>query len=241
MNITKHQNVYHIEENGKILATFKTYRNQHHLRNCYIQFDLNDDVKISDVAIFQTIANEKKSPLQAMIASSEIQKANFLKGQGFKKVRVCHEVEVEKNDLAAIESFQQMTIFKASRGDADYLSCCEMLFKYYKAAHESINPLTSSFEEFIELMPDEVLYTKANDIIQHAAFVESDEIAYVCSIDEKTFECFAFTIVNVLFEMYPSIVFEADNTDWAALTLKNLFNVASTVTFDTWIYARPIQ
>lgn len=134
-----------------------------------------------------------------------------------------------------------MTIFKASRGDADYLSCCEMLFKYYKAAHESINPLTSSFEEFIELMPDEVLYTKANDIIQHAAFVESDEIAYVCSIDEKTFARFAFTIVNVLFEMYPSIVFEADNTDWAALTLKNLFNVASTVTLDTWIYARPIQ
>ena len=85
MNITKHKNVYQIEENGRILARFKTYRNQHHLRNCYIQFDLNDDVKISDAAIFQTIADEKKSPLQAMIASSEIQKANFLKGQGFKK------------------------------------------------------------------------------------------------------------------------------------------------------------
>ena len=236
MNITKHKNVYQIEECGKRLATIKTYRNQHHLRNCYIQFDLNGNEKISDASILQTIAVEMKCPLQAMIASSEIQKANFLKGQGFKKVRVCHEVEVEKNDLAAIESFQQMTIFKASRGDADYLACCEMLFKYYKAAHESINPLTSPFEEFIELMPDEVLYTKDNDMIQHAAFVERDEIAYVCSINEKTFERFALTIVNVLFEVYPSINFEADKTDWAAMTLKKLFNVESTVTFDTWIY-----
>lgn len=241
MNITKHKNVYQIEENGRILSTFKTYRNQHHLRNCYIQFDLNGNDKISDASIFQKIADEKKCPLQAMIASSEAQKANFLKEKGFKKVRVCYEVEAENNDLVAVESFQQMTIFKASRGDADYISCCKMLFEYYKATHESINPLTSPFEDFIELLPDEVFYAKDNDMIQHVAFLEGDEIAYVSSIDEKTFARFAFTIVNVLFEMYPSIVFEADNNDWAALTLKNLFNVASTVTFDTWIYARPIQ
>lgn len=241
MNITKHDNKYQIEECGKILATIKTYRNQYHLRNCYIQFDLNENEKVSDASILQTIADEKKCPLQAMIASSEIQKANFLKEQGFKKVRVCYDLEFEKSDLLSVESFQQMTIFKANRGDANYLSCCEMLFKYYKATHESINPLTSPFEDFIELLPDEVFYAKDNDMIQHAAFVESDEIAYVCSNDEKTFERFALTIVNVLFEVYPTVIFEADNTDWAAMTLKNLFNVTSTVTFDTWIYARPIQ
>ena len=236
MRITKHKNVYQIEENGRRLATIKTYRNQHHLRNCYIQFDLNDHEKIIDPSILQSIADEQKCPLQAMIASSETQKANFLKAQGFKKVRVCYEVEVEKNDLFVTEPFQEMEILKANRGDADYLSCCEMLFEYYKVTHEAINPLTSPFEEFIELMPDEVLYAKEHYEIQHVAFVESDEIAYVSSNNEQTFERFALTVVNMLFEVYPSIIFEADNTDWVAMTLKNLFNVASTVTFDTWIY-----
>ena len=111
-----------------------------------------------------------------------------------------------------------------------------MLFEYYKVTHEAINPLTSPFEEFIELMPDEVLYAKEHYEIQHAAFVEGDEIAYVSSNNEQTFARFAFTVVNMLFEVYPSIIFEADNTDWVAMTLKNLFNVGSTVTFDTWIY-----
>ena len=77
MNITKHDNKYQIEECGKILATIKTYRNQHHLRNCYIQFELNENEKISDVSIFQTIANDKKCPLQVMIASSETLKLIF--------------------------------------------------------------------------------------------------------------------------------------------------------------------
>ena len=238
MNITKQDNIYQIEESGKILATFKTYRNQHHLRNCYIQFDLNDNDndKMSDASIFQKIADEKKCPLQVMIASSETQKVVFLKDHGFKKVRVCYELEVEKDDLFVTEPFQEIKILRANRGDADYLSCCEMLFEYYQVTHEAINPLTSPFEEFIELIPDEVLYSKDNDIIQHAAFVEDDEIAYVSSIDEQTFARFALTVVNILFEVYPSIIFEADNTDWVAMTLKNLFNVESTVTFDTWIY-----
>ena len=236
MNITKQNNIYQIEESGKILATFKTYRNQHHLRNCYIQFDLNDNENMSDASIFQMIADEKKCPLQAMIASSETQKANFLKGQGFKKVRVCYELEVEKDDLFVTEPFQEMGILKANHGDADYLSCCEMLFEYYKVTHEAINPLTSPLEDFIALIPDDVLYIMNHGEIQHAAFVEDDEIAYVSSINEKTFARFALTVVNILFEVYPSIIFEADNTDWVAMTLKNLFNVESTVTFDTWIY-----
>ena len=236
MNDSKQNNRYQIEENGRRLATIKTYRNQYHLRNCYIRFDLNDHEKIIDPSILQSIADEQKCPLQAMIASSETQKANFLKGLGFKKVRVCYELEVEKSDLFVTEPFQEMKILKANRGDADYLSCCEMLFEYYKVTHEAINPLTSPFEEFIELIPDEVFYSKDNDIIQHAAFVEGDEIACVSSNNEQTFARFAFTVVNMLFEVYPSIIFEADNTDWAAMTLKNLFNVASTVTFDTWIY-----
>ncbi len=233
MNDSKQNNRYQIEENGRRLATIKTYRNQYHLRNCYIQFDLNDHEKIIDPSILQSIADEQKCPLQAMIASSETQKANFLKAQGFKKVRACHELEDEKDDLLVIESFQEMRTLKANREDADYLACCEMLFEYYKVTHEAINPLTSPFEEFIELMPDEVLYAKEHYEIQHVAFVESDEIAYVSSNNEQTFARFAFTVVNMLFEVYPSIIFEADNTDWAAMILKNLFNAEGTVTFDT--------
>ena len=236
MNVSKYNNKYQIEENGRLLATIQTYRNQHHLKNCYIQFDLHDNEKNNDSAIFHAISDEKKCPLQAMIASSETKKAHFLEAQGFKKVRECHELQVEKDDLIPRKSFQQMKILKANRGDADYLACCELLFEYYQVAHEAINPLTSPLEDFIALIPDEVLYVKNNDEIQHAAFVEDEEIAYVSSIDEKTFVRFALTVVNMLFEVYPSINFEADNTDWATMALKNLFDVENTETFDTWIY-----
>lgn len=35
------------------LKDIKTYRNQHHLRNCYIQFDLNDEVLFTSHLFYQ--------------------------------------------------------------------------------------------------------------------------------------------------------------------------------------------
>lgn len=240
MNITKHKEEYVVEKDGEQLAKIETYRNPYHLSNCYINFDSDSIVGIGDTNIFQIIADEEKRPLQAMLSSLETQKAIFLASQGFKKVRICHEMEAKKKDLLSTLPSQESDISKANRGQDEYKDCCELLFKYYKDTHEPINPLSSTFDVFIELMPAEVFYARGNDDIQHVAFVNDNdnEISYVGSRDEITFDSFALAVVNELFKDNQSIVFEADNVDWAAMVLKNLFLTDSTETFDTWIYKK---
>ena len=225
MNITKHKEEYVVEKDGEQLAKIETYRNPYHLSNCYIKFDSDNIVGIGDTNIFQIIADEEKSPLQAMVSSHETQKAIYLASQGFKKVRICHEMEVKKKDLLSILSSQESHISKANRGQDEYKDCCELLSTYYKDIHEPINPLSSTFNEFIELLPAEVFYAgdNGNDGVQHVAFVNDNEIAYVSSRDEITFDSFALAVVIELFKDNQSIVFEADNVDWAATGLKIYF------------------
>lgn len=111
-----------------------------------------------------------------------------------------------------------------------------MLFKYYKDTHVEINPLTVTFEEFIKNIPTEVFYSKDKGGIQHVAFLKENEITYVSSRDEITFEDFALAVVEELFATNQTIFFEADDVDWAVTAVKNLFLTESTETFDTWVY-----
>lgn len=235
MKITKHKDEYLIENSGEQLAKVETYRNTYHKNHCYIKFDLEDTAVISEANLFQKIADEEKSPLQVMISSLETQKTTFLTSQGFKKARISHEMEVKKQDLLKGLSSGESKIFKAIRGQNDYRECCELLFNHYKETHQAINPLSATFEDFTKILPAEVYYVK-NNSIQHVAFVSDNLIAYVCSKDESTFENFVLAVVNKLFEENQSIEFEADDVDWAAMTLKNLFLTDSTESFDTWIY-----
>lgn len=85
-------------------------------------------------------------------------------------------------------------------------------------------------------MPSEVFYSRADDGINDVAFVKDNEIYYLSSRDEATFVSFAVSLINELFEDNQTISFEADNVDWAAVAVKNLFHTDSTETFDTWIY-----
>ena len=236
MKITKHKDEYLIEKSGEQLVKVETYRNSYHMSHCYIKFDLENLVAISDPTVFQIIADEEKSPLQVMLSSLETQKITFLASQGFKKVRSCHEMEVKKEDLLKELSSGDSKIFKASRGQNDYRECCELQFNYYKETHQAINPLSAIFDDFTKILPAEAYYVRNNDGIQHVAFVADNLIAYVCSKDDSTFDNFALAVVNRLFEDNQSIEFEADNVDWAAMTLKNLFLTNSPETFDTWIY-----
>ena len=238
MTITKHKEGYVIEQNGQRLATIETYRNPYHVSNCYINYDSDGIVGIGDANISQIIADEEKSPLQTMVSSLETQKAMFLASQGFTKVRMCHDREVAIQDLVSTFPSQESNISTANRGQGDYQDCCELMFEYYKDTHESINPLSSTFDVFTELMPAEVFYARGDHGIQHVAFVHDNEISYVGSRDEITFDSFAFAVVKELFKENQSIVFEADNVDWAAMALNNLFPTDSTETFDTWIFKK---
>lgn len=76
MNITKHKEEYVVEKDGKQLAKIETYRNPYHFSNCYIKFDSDSIVGIGDTNIFQIIADEEKSPLQAIAVVNEVFKDN---------------------------------------------------------------------------------------------------------------------------------------------------------------------
>ncbi|MBG9983238.1 hypothetical protein HZY86_09225 [Aerococcaceae bacterium DSM 111020] len=238
MNITKHKEGYIVEKDGVLLAKIETYRNPYHMSNCYINFDLDSLVRIEDTNIFQLITDEEKSSLQVMLSSLETQKASFLSSQGFKKVRICYEMEVKKKDLKMALSPQQIDISKANWSQSDYKDCCKLMFKYYKDTHEPINPLSCTFDEFIKLMPAEVYFVGSSNDIHHVAFVNDNEIAYVSSRDEISFDRFALAVVNELYKDHQSIVFEADHVDSAAMRLKSLFLTDTTETFDTWIYKK---
>ncbi len=96
MKIISHESGYTVENNEKHMMYIQTSRNPYHIRNCYIDFD-PDDVrgKISP-KIFELVSDSEKSPLQAMVSSHEKKKIKLLSKGGFKKVRVCHEMEVMK-------------------------------------------------------------------------------------------------------------------------------------------------
>lgn len=238
VNITKHKEEYVINKDGEQLAKVKTYRNPYHLSNCYVDFDLYSVERIDERNIFKMISEEEKSPLQVMLSSLETQKANFLASQGFIKVRMCHEMEVNKKDLLSGLPSRKSKIFKANRDQSAYNECSNLLFNYYKETHETINPLTATFDTFIKDMTTEVFYAKSNDNIQHVAFIEDNEIAYICSRDEIAFDSFALSVIDELLVANQSIIFEADNVDWAAMRLKNLFQTDSNETFDTWVYKK---
>lgn len=238
INLTKQKDICSTDKNEKQLTLIKTYRNPYHNSNCYIDFESVSIPELVNTNIFQIIADKENSPLQMMFSSLETHKAKFLESQGFTKVRMCHELEVNINDLISALSCQKIELSRSYRGLEDYEASSQLLFEYYNEMHEPINPLSSTFEEFISNVPTEVLYYKNDSGIQHAAFVENNEIAYVCSRDKSTFENFAFTLVHDRLADHKSIFFEADNVDWAATTLKNLFSTDSRESFDTWIYKK---
>lgn len=223
------------EQDQNILSKIKRYRNPYHCNNCYLNFDIEDIKENNMENIFQTIALEENTTLQVMISSKDIHKINVLKTNGFKKVRSCYELDVTKNDLLAINS-KRCDFQEARLGSKIYDSCAKLLFKHYVETHKHINPLTSTYIDFSNDLPDKVLYYAKHDNIIHCSFVKENEIAYVCSEEIETFMNFAHSIVEELFKKFTLLSFEADDVDPVAKVLKNLFKINCQESYDTWLF-----
>lgn len=235
MIISKQNDAYVIEQAGEQVAVISTYRNEYHRTNCYLKLSKNRLSLFKESAIFEVIAAEEQCPLQIMLASGETQAAALLASQGFRKVRQCYEVAVQERELQATFPTQESQLAKTYRGQVAYQACCDLLFHYYRATHHAINPLTATFDEFVQLLPNEVLFASTQGTVQHVAFIEANEIAYVSSTDPTSFAEFALAVVKELFATHQTIEFEADDVDWAAMVLKDLFVTEVSETFDTWL------
>lgn len=160
-------------------------------------------------------------------------RVQILKSSGFYLARRCFEREFTKNDLKSI-SFSNKDIKKYTRKDKQYVDACKLLYKTYVKNHESINPLTVGVEEFSKNLPNTVFCVK-DEINRGFAFVEKNEICYVSG--NGNLENFFGCVLNKIFSKYQSVLFEADDVDMPAMTLKNMFNDACTDSFDTYIFS----
>lgn len=206
--------------------------NPFHNQNIYVDFDL-DDMKNINIDTFRKISEENHAPLQMMIDHEETDKRDFIKNNGFKRMRVCYGMSVRKNDMAT-KCVAKLDLLHAKEGEAIYNDLAKIYFDYYKKTHKSINPLSVDFEEFKEILTKEVYYNEESSI--NLAFVEDNEVAYVYTSDLDKADDFFKNLCEKLFNYYEEIFFEADDVDESAMRLKNIFIDGVDEITETWIY-----
>lgn len=215
------------------IGTIKLYNNPNHMCNCYLKLDM----KCLDAAIGTGLFKEIKAiadrPLQVMVDSTDEATIAFLTAGGFVGKRRCYEVDASADEY--IGGNANMQLFYTYASDMEYEQCCSMLFDYYVETHKAVNPWTADYETFRYSMPTDVVFAKQDGEIIALAFVEGNEIAYVCGIDKRIFEDFARCLVGAMFKRYETICFECDDCDWAAMTLKSMFIDQDETSFDTYI------
>ncbi|HEL2474782.1 TPA: GNAT family acetyltransferase [Streptococcus suis] len=206
LDISYQANTFHISHHGRPIGNIHTYSNPYHQVNTYLRLDLADyDCTIAE-QLFQSLQTSLGGKtLQVMLSSAEQKKIHFLTAAGFVCKRKCYEFEVTKQDY--LGQADTTNLITARKGTAPYQIACQQIFDHYQTVHQDINPWTTSQEEFEKDLPDRV-YTDS----ENCAFVENNEIAYVCGKDEQSFDSFIQAVICQLFEQYEQISFEAD--DW---------------------------
>lgn len=217
----------------KKIGTISFKSNPYHAQHCYLELDFENYDLMNVKLIFDILATKIKKPLQAMISSDAKDTIAFLKEAGFVCKRKCYEIEAQKKDYIGREKEAQL--FVAQSGESIYEKCCAMMLDRYISTHNAISPWTGTTTDFYNNLPDRVLYCMRNGEVESFAFVDENEIAYVCGIDVKAFHAFAESLLIKMFKEYESIIFEADDCDEYAMELKALFINQSNGSFDTYI------
>ncbi|HEP1784698.1 TPA: GNAT family acetyltransferase [Streptococcus suis] len=206
LDISYQANTFRISHHGRPIGSIHTYSNPYHQVNTYLRLDLVDyDCTIAE-QLFQSLQTFLEGkPLQVMLSSAEQERIHFLTAAGFVRKRKCYEFDVTKQDY--LGQTTTANIITARKGTATYQIACQQIFDHYQTGHQDINPWTASQEDFEKNLPD-LVYTDSKNY----AFIDTDEIAYVCGKDEQSFGSFIQAVICQLFEQYEQISFEAD--DW---------------------------
>ncbi|MFI3100769.1 GNAT family acetyltransferase [Streptococcus suis] len=229
LDISYQAKTFHISYQGRPVGKIHSYQNPYHQTNIYLRLDLVDfDCTIAE-QLFQSLQTSLGGkPLQVMLSSAEQERIHFLTAAGFVCKRKCYEFEVTKQDY--LGQADTTNLITARKGTAPYQIACQQIFDHYQTVHQDINPWTTSQEEFEKDLPDRV-YTDS----ENCAFVENNEIAYVCGKDEQSFDSFIQAVICQLFEQYEQISFEADDCDPIAMCLADQFQQPNKPSWDTYI------
>ncbi|HEM2772818.1 GNAT family acetyltransferase [Streptococcus suis] len=229
LDISYQANTFHISYQGRPLGKIHSYQNPYHQTNIYLRLDLVDfDCTIAK-QLFQSLQTSLGGkPLQVMLSSAEQERIHFLTAAGFVCKRKCYEFEVGKQDYLSQTGTSNLSIVR--KGTAPYQIACQQIFDHYQTVHQDINPWTASQEKFEKGLPD-LVYTDS----KNCAFIDTDEIAYVCGKDEQSFGSFIQAVICQLFEQYEQISFEADDCDPIAMHLADQFRQPNKPSWDTYI------
>lgn len=231
-------NSYVIGADDNVIGTVRTHWNPAHNRNAYLSLEFDSWPHEISRELFQKFRKGLGAPLQVMTASYHTQTVEFLKAGGFRRVRRCYAREFYPDDSKYPLS-AKIPLQTAREDSPEYEACAAQLFLQYQKKHERINPLTEDYEMFKLLLPDTVYYEGSTEQIHSFAFVEDNEIAYVGTTVPEDYLDFIVTVVAALFLNHQTICFEADDCDWEAMTLKDLFNDDPDDwddSYDTYIY-----
>lgn len=215
----------------------KTYENPFHRGKLYIEIE-DEDLYDGIVQKIEDLFQKNKRPLQTSVSSDESERIRLLLESGFLLKRKCYEMNVCQSDLLLPIEKNPSELLKAEKGSETYVACAKMIFRYYAVTHASVNPLTASFEEFMDILPSSAVYAETNCVIRAVAFIEKNEIAYFASDSPKDLPSFLEALLVRMFGKYDCIFFEADDVDPAAMSLMNMFSKRPTVTFDTYVKTR---
>ncbi|ART99246.1 GNAT family acetyltransferase [Lactobacillus sp. JM1] len=218
----------------KDIGTITTYHNEFHNKYLYLKFNLT---KYPTYFPFSKIKQIKGQSLQVMTSSPNTNLIHLLLQNGFKCKRHCYTPEVTKKDLK-IQLNSNYSIHPFNTNSKNYSALCHLLYKYYQEVHQVVSPLTVSEDTFVKEVPTQSGYYSMNNenTIENCVFTENNEIAYICSFNEKSCDLFIQAVLSKMFNKYSSIFFEADDTDWAATKLLDCFNVDKENSFNTYIY-----
>lgn len=217
------------EDMGSIMYSINSYHNWNYYLKLQLQYY---DIGVAE-ELFDLLSQKLDKPMQVMISSENEEIISFIQTAGFSCRRKCYEIEASVQDYIGKNTKESLSF--AVLGYPIYEKCCEIMFDRYISMHKEINPWTGTKEDFFMMLPKVVCYEIDNDRIKNLAFVEDNEIAYVCGADRDGFIFFAQNLISEMFKQNEVIVFEADDCDEYAMELKKLFINQSEESFDTYI------
>lgn len=229
------QGKFSVFSQQQLIGFIETYENTFHKGNCYVKFEFENYNTTLASEIVDLLQERIKRPLQVMLSSEEMEKIFFLEKAGFRCKRKSYELCVTENDLCNAEKKNNPTFVNIQKDPEMYGACARFMYEYYATVHEVVNPLTASYETFLQKLPEKVYFYSSEGEIYHVAFVEENEIAYVGSKEQCDFKLFITGVVKELFKKYEALSFECDDCDMAAMVLKNLFGVEVEESYNTYV------
>ena len=210
------------------------YHNKFHNTHIYLKFQ-DEEISRLNKSEFDELIRIHGKPLQVMISSEAKELIEKLEESGFILKRRCFEMEVGKDELNTSLQKPTFKLKKASKGSVEFTECVEVMYDHYKKTHETVSPMTATMSEFQSILPEKAVFLSSAEKITAAAFVEDNEIAYICVRNESILDDFCNALLCYMFEKYTDIVFEADDTDSVATYLRDLFVAIPETSFNTYI------